>query len=83
MAQAEAAVPLQAATNVPLSEAALRAALGQLGSNSLALQRLDMSLLDLSQGQPLRAIFPCSPGSKLCNDCRCSMDMGFPSFCKF
>lgn len=51
MAEAESALPLQAASSRPLDEAALRAALGQLGDNSLALQTLDTSHLDLPTGK--------------------------------
>ena len=52
MAQAESAVHLQLATSNPLGEIALRAALGQLGNNSLALNHLDLSGLSLTQGNP-------------------------------
>jgi len=52
MAEAESSVALQAASSIPLSEAALRRALGQLGSNSLALHNLDLSGLELSAGRP-------------------------------
>ena len=52
MARAESAVHLQPATSNPLGESALRAALGQLGNNSLALTHLDLSRLNLTQGKP-------------------------------
>ena len=52
MARAESAVHLQPATSNPLGEIALRAALGQLGNNSLALTHLDLSRLNLTQGKP-------------------------------
>ena len=51
MAEAESSVTLQAALSIPLNEAALRGALGQLGNNSLALHNLDLSGLDLSAGK--------------------------------
>jgi len=51
VAEAESSVALQAASSIPLSEAALRGALGQLGNNSLALHNLDLSGLDLSAGK--------------------------------
>ena len=51
VAESISGVALQAASSIPLSEAALRKALGTLGSNSLALQSLDLSRLDLSAGK--------------------------------
>ncbi len=50
-ADVDSAVALQPASSIPLSEAALRKALGTLGSNSLSLQSLDLSHLDLSAGK--------------------------------
>lgn len=50
-AEADSAVALQAASSVPLSESALRKALGALGSNSLSLRSLDLSRLELSAGK--------------------------------
>ena len=50
-AEADSAVALQAASSIPLSESALRKALGSLGSNSLSLQSLNLSQLDLSAGK--------------------------------
>ena len=55
-AEADSAVALQAASSSPLSEAALRKALGALGSNSLSLQSLDFSQLDLSAGRYVRPL---------------------------
>ena len=58
-AEVDSAVVLQAASSIPLSEAALRKALGTLGSNSLSLQSLDLSQLDLSAGKSIDHLLPC------------------------
>ena len=64
LARAGSAVHLQPATSNPLGEVALRAALGQLGNNSLALTHLDLSGLNLAEGkrtQPHLSIDPITP----------------------